>query len=98
MNLRKNLIAFDEGMSVYCNLEKDEEVILIPFSFSFYVTVRTIRALLHEYIEDLDRNECKEVLGIDFEQMTKRGLLDEERQPEARYGSPEQEVLEGAWL
>lgn len=70
MNLRKKLIAFDEGMSVYCNLEKDEEVILIPFSFSFYVTVRTIRALLYEYIADLDRNECKEVLSIDFEQMT----------------------------
>ncbi len=32
MLLRKKLLTFDEGMTVYCNLDTDEEDILITFA------------------------------------------------------------------
>ncbi len=70
MKLRKKILAFDGGMNVYSNLLEDEEDILIPFAISLYVTNVKIRDLLHEYIDDLNKNECREMLGIDFDQMT----------------------------
>lgn len=69
MNLRKKLNAFDEGMSVYCALLKDEEDILIPFAISMYVTICKITELLHRYLADLDRHECREALGNDIGKM-----------------------------
>ena len=60
----------NEGLTVYSQLKKDEEVILIPFAISQYGTVCLINGLLPEYLADLERNECKESLCIDFDQMT----------------------------
>jgi hypothetical protein len=70
MNIRKKILAFDEGMGVYSALLEDEEDIQIPFAISMYVTLCKINELLHQYIADLDRNNCKEALGIDFDKMT----------------------------
>lgn len=70
MLLRKKLLTFDEGMTVYCNLDTDEEDILITFAQSLYITVTKIGELLRIYLDDLNRHECKEVLGIDFDKMT----------------------------
>lgn len=70
MLLRKKLLTFDEGMTVYCNLDTDEEDILITFAQSLYITVTKIGELLRIYLDDLNKHECKEVLGIDFDKMT----------------------------
>jgi len=75
MNLRKKLLAFDEGMSVYCALLKDEEDILIPFAISLYVTICKITELLHQYLDDLDRHECREALGNDIGKMMNLAYL-----------------------
>lgn len=70
MQLRKKILNLDEGLNVYSQLLKDEEAILIPFAISLYVTACRIDELIPEYLADLDRNECQESLGIDFEQIT----------------------------
>lgn len=70
MDLRKKLVNFDEGLTIYSQLLKDEEAILIPFTISQYATIHTIDELLPEFLADLKRNECKESLCIDFDQMT----------------------------
>ena len=70
MDLRKKIINLNDGLNVYSQLLKDEETILIPFAISQYVTVCRINELLPEYLADLERNECKESLCIDFNQMT----------------------------
>lgn len=75
MNLKKKLNAFDEGMSVYCALLKDEEDILIPFAISMYVTICKITELLHQYLDDLDRHECREALGNDIGKMMNLAYL-----------------------
>ena len=69
MDLRKKILNLDEGLNIYSQLLKDEETILIPFAISQYVTVCRINELLPEYLADLERNECKESLCIDFDQM-----------------------------
>ena len=70
MSLRKKILAFDEGMTVYSHLEKDEEDITISFAQSLYITATKICELLPEYLEDLARGEYKEALGIDYDKMT----------------------------
>lgn len=70
MDITKKLNNLNEGFNVYNNLLEDEETILIPFAMSFYGTSYLIDELLKEYITDLDHNECKEVIGIDFKLMT----------------------------
>lgn len=70
MKLRKKILNLNEGLNIYSQLLKDEETILIPFAISQYVTVCRIDELLPEYLADLERNECKESLCIDFDQMT----------------------------
>lgn len=70
MSLRKKILAFDEGMTVYSHLEKDEEDITISFAQSLYITATKICELLPEYLEDLAHGECKEALGIDYDKMT----------------------------
>ena len=52
MLLRKKLLTFDEGMTVYCNLDTDEEDILITFAQSLYITVTKIGELLRIYLDD----------------------------------------------
>ena len=69
MDLRKKILNLDEGLSIYSQLLKDEETILIPFAISQYVTVCRICELLPEYLADLRRNECKESLSIEFDLM-----------------------------
>ena len=70
MDLRKKILSLNEGLDIYSQLLQDEETILIPFAISQYVTVCRIDELLPEYLADLRRNECKESLCIDFDQMT----------------------------
>ena len=70
MSLRKKILAFDEGMTVYSNLDKDEDDITISFAQSLYITITKIGELLPEYLEDLARGEYKEALGIDYDKMT----------------------------
>ena len=70
MELTKKILNLNEGLTIYGQLLKDEEAILIPFTMSQYATVHTIVELLREYLADLERNECKEALCIDFDQMT----------------------------
>lgn len=70
MDLTKKILSLDEGLIIYGQLLKDEEAILIPFTMSQYATVHTIVELLREYLADLEHNECKEALCIDFDQMT----------------------------
>ena len=52
MSLRKKLLTFDEGMTVYNKLETDEEDILITFAQSLYITVTKIGELLRIYLDD----------------------------------------------
>ena len=75
MLLRKKLLTFDEGMTVYNKLETDDEDILITFAQSLYITITKIGELLPAYLDDLDRQECKEVLGIDYDKMTSVAYL-----------------------
>ena len=70
MDLTKKISNLNEGLTIYSQLLKDEETILIPFAISQYVTVCRINELLPEYLADLEHNECKESLCIDFNQMT----------------------------
>ena len=71
--LRKKLLGFEVGMTYYCELEKDEEDIVIPFALSLYITSSKIAELLPVYLECLRRNECPEVLGVDLDAMTTMG-------------------------
>lgn len=70
MELRKKILNLEDGLNIYSQLQKDEEAILIPFVISQYVTVSQIDELLPEYLADLRRNECKEALCIDSDQLT----------------------------
>ena len=38
MDLQKKIRNLDEGLTIYSQLLKDEETILIPFAYSQYVT------------------------------------------------------------
>ena len=73
MSLTRKLTALDDGLNVYSSLQKDEEIILIPFSFSLYGTARTVKDFAKTYLDELNHNECREVLGIDFGKMTSVG-------------------------
>ena len=68
MVLTKKIFNLDEGLTIYSQLLKDEETILIPFAISHYDTVSRICELLPEYLADLRRNECKESLSIGLNQ------------------------------
>ena len=70
MVLSKKILNLDEGLTIYSQLLKDEETILIPFAISHYDTVSRICELLPEYLADLRRNECKESLSIGLDQKT----------------------------
>lgn len=70
MSLYKKIVNLDRGMSVYGTLEKDEEDIEIPFAMSFYFTATKISELLPDYVADLKRGVCHEVLGLDFDMVT----------------------------
>ena len=73
MSLTRKLTALADGLNVYSSLQKDEEIILIPFSFSLYGTARTVKDFAQTYLDELNHNECREVLGIDFGKMTSVG-------------------------
>lgn len=68
--IRKKLLGFDVGMTYYSMFEKDEEDITIPFVVSLYITSTKIVDLLPGYLDCLRRDECPEVLDIDFDVMT----------------------------
>lgn len=70
MSLTRKLTALADGLNVYSGLQKDEEIILIPFSFSLYGTARTVKDFAQTYLDELNHNECREVLDIDFGKMT----------------------------
>lgn len=70
MSLTRKLTALADGLNVYSGLQKDEEIILIPFAFSLYGTARTVKDFTQTYLDELNQNECREVLGIDFNKMT----------------------------
>ena len=70
MSLTRKLTALADGLNVYSSLQKDEEIILIPFSFSLYGTARTVKDFAQTYLDELNHNECREVLDIDFSKMT----------------------------
>lgn len=75
MLLRQKLLTFDEGMTFYNHLETEEEDIQITFAQSLYITITKIGELLHAYLDDLNRHECKDVLGIDYDKMTSMEYL-----------------------
>ena len=70
--VRKKIVGLDYGLDVYRKLEKDEEDILIPFTVSLYVTSEKSKIALRKFISDLKNGVCRESLGIDFGQMSKK--------------------------
>ena len=72
LSLRKKIVGLDEGLHIYCMLDKDEEDIQIPFTLSLFVTSEKSKMLLRRYIDDLKKGVCRESLGIDFTQMSKQ--------------------------
>ena len=71
-SVRKKLVGLDYGLDVEKSLEKDEEDILIPFTVSLYVTSEKSKIALRRFINDLKNGVCRESLGINFCQMSKK--------------------------
>lgn len=72
LSVRKKLVGLDKGLDVYSGLDEDEKDNQIPFAISHYATSENAKKLLRKYVGDLKKGVCRESLGIDFGQMSKK--------------------------
>lgn len=71
-SLRKEIINFDEALTAFDRMSTDADIPHVYFSLCLASWVSDINGLIREYVADLDSGECDEVLGIDFQTMTKK--------------------------
>lgn len=71
-SLRKEILNFDEALTAYDHMSTDADIPHVYFALCLASWVLNINKIIREYITDLDKGECKEVLGIDFLTMTKK--------------------------
>ena len=70
-SLRKEIMNFDEALTAFDRMSTDADIPHVYFSLCLASWVSDINGLVREYVADLDSGECDEVLGIDFQTMTK---------------------------
>ena len=63
-------MGLNQCLSVYNHLEKDDKDTLITFAMLIFVTSARSRQLARLYNDDLDRGECREMLGNDLDKMS----------------------------
>lgn len=71
-SLRKEIMNFDEALTAFDRMSTDADIPHVYFSLCLASWVSDINGLVREYVADLDSGECDEVLGIDFQTMTKK--------------------------
>ena len=71
-SLRKEILNFDKALTAYDHMSTDADIPHVYFSLCLASWVSNINKIIREYITDLDKGECHEVLGIDFHTMTKK--------------------------
>lgn len=71
-SLRKEILNFDQALTAYDHMSTDADIPHVYFALCLASWVSNINKIIREYITDLDKGECKEVLGIDFLTMTKK--------------------------
>ena len=72
MSLRKDILYFDGGLTTYSNYQGGTKKVHIDFAMCLADLASDINQGIREYIADIENGECKEVLGLDFKNMTKR--------------------------
>lgn len=63
------ILALDDGLSVYCSVNRNFVSIKLSFSQCTYMTATTAVEELMAYIADLDRDICREPLCLDLDEM-----------------------------
>ena len=71
-SLRKEILNYDETLTAYDGMSTDADLPHIHFTMCLASWVCDINKRLKVYIENLNKGECDEVLGIDFQKMTKK--------------------------
>lgn len=71
-SLRKEILNFDEALTAYDHMSTDADIPHVYFALCLASWASDINEELEAYLRDLDKGECKEVLGIDFQTMTRK--------------------------
>lgn len=69
MSLRKDILECERALTIYAELCTGSSNARIFFAVSIHGMIITANGKLRKHIESLDRNECTEVLGLDFNTM-----------------------------
>ena len=68
-SLRKLILALDEGLTVYGDVDRNFVPTKVSFSQCTYMTATTAIEELLAYVADLDRDICREPLCLDLDEM-----------------------------
>lgn len=70
MPLRNNILFVDNALKAYEYVNVDSEITRIFFAIAQASLLNDINKEIHNYLDALERGECREVLGIDFKKLT----------------------------
>ena len=72
MPLRKDIQKFNVALKVFCNFSTESERLRIQSSLYLVTLVSDINKGIKAYLDDIEKGECKKVLGVDFKRLTQR--------------------------
>jgi hypothetical protein len=70
MSLRSRIQKIDEALSFYKSLPTGTDEAHIHYAWCLSKLVANLNDSLKSYLDDLEKGQCKEVLGIDYQKMT----------------------------
>jgi len=72
MSLRSRIQKIDEALSFYKSLPTGTDEAHIHYAWCLSKLVANLNDSLKSYLDDLEKGQCKEVLGIDYQKMTNK--------------------------
>ena len=72
MPLRKDIQKFKVALKVFCDFSTESERLRIQSSLYLVTLVSDINKGIKAYLSDIEKGECKKVLGVDFKRLTQR--------------------------
>ena len=72
MPIRDRIHKIDEALSFYKSLPTGTDEAHIHYAWCLSKLVANLNDCLKSYLDDLEKGQCKEVLGIDYQKMTKK--------------------------
>ena len=72
MSLRKDIQKFNVALKVFCDFSTESERLRIQSSLYLVTLVSDINKGIKAYLSDIEKGECKKVLGVDFKRLTQR--------------------------